>query len=150
MVNTVPTRAVVAKKSRRLKAWRCRAGDPVACLFFSIPTLFCSIVHAGMPVADRPTSSRTCRWVHEWLGSRPAVCPLWVISGHLQCKTACPLYPQKRTLRGSVGMSAKCQKRTLAPVQAMSALARKADIGLCPDHTYFGSKVGLCVRKMPS
>jgi hypothetical protein len=20
-------------------------------------------------------------------------CPLWVISGHVQCKTACPLYP---------------------------------------------------------
>ena len=25
-------------------------------------------------------------------------CPLWVISGHLQCKTACPLYPRKQTL----------------------------------------------------
>jgi hypothetical protein len=25
-------------------------------------------------------------------------CPLWVISGHLQCKTACPLYARKRTL----------------------------------------------------
>jgi hypothetical protein len=24
-------------------------------------------------------------------------CPLWVISRHWQCKTACPLYPQKRT-----------------------------------------------------
>ena len=21
-------------------------------------------------------------------------CPLWVISGHMQCKKACPLYPQ--------------------------------------------------------
>ena len=29
--------------------------------------------------------------------STPPRCPLWVISGHLQCKTACPLYPQKRT-----------------------------------------------------
>src|SRR5262245_60924994 len=24
-------------------------------------------------------------------------CPLWVKSRHMQCKTACPLYPQKRT-----------------------------------------------------
>jgi hypothetical protein len=24
-------------------------------------------------------------------------CPLWVISGHMQCKEACPLYPRKRT-----------------------------------------------------
>ena len=23
-----------------------------------------------------------------------AECPLWVISGHLQCKKSCPLYPQ--------------------------------------------------------
>src|SRR5260221_7565641 len=23
-------------------------------------------------------------------------CPFWVISGHLQCKKACPLYPRKR------------------------------------------------------
>ena len=34
-------------------------------------------------------------------GHKVNVCPLWVISGHLQCKTTCPLYPQKRTtLRG--------------------------------------------------
>ena len=28
-------------------------------------------------------------------------CPLWVISGHMQCKKACQLYPRKRTLRHS-------------------------------------------------
>ena len=26
------------------------------------------------------------------------LCPLWVISGHVRCKTACPLYPRKRRL----------------------------------------------------
>ena len=26
--------------------------------------------------------------------NRPAECPLWVKSRHVQCKTACPLYPQ--------------------------------------------------------
>ena len=30
-------------------------------------------------------------------------CPLWVISGHLQCKKACPLYPQKRTCAVQLG-----------------------------------------------
>jgi hypothetical protein len=27
-----------------------------------------------------------------WKGA--ARCPLWVISGHMQCKKACPLYPK--------------------------------------------------------
>ena len=27
-----------------------------------------------------------------------ARCPLWVISGHMQCKKPYPLYPRKRTL----------------------------------------------------
>src|SRR5262245_59717806 len=39
-------------------------------------------------------------------------CPLWVISGHMQCKTACPLYPQKRTCAVQLGMSALGQKQT--------------------------------------
>src|SRR4030095_603751 len=39
---------------------------------------------------------------------------LWVISGHLQCKTACPLYSRKRTLTAHRSMSALGQKRTLA------------------------------------
>ena len=26
-----------------------------------------------------------------WKGFRSAACPLWVISGHVQCKTSCPL-----------------------------------------------------------
>src|SRR5215470_9219852 len=39
-------------------------------------------------------------------------CPLWVISGHVQCKRACPLYPQKRHQTRHHGMSALGQKRT--------------------------------------
>src|SRR5262245_40841244 len=38
---------------------------------------------------------------------------LGVKSGHLQCKTACPLYPQKRTYAVQLSMSAMGQKRTL-------------------------------------
>ena len=49
-------------------------------------------------------------------------CPLWVISRHLQRKTACPLCPQKRTCAVQLGMSAKCQKRTLVRSNGMSAL----------------------------
>ena len=37
-----------------------------------------------------------------------ALCPLWVITGHLRC----PLYPRKQTSGGVNGMSAKGQKRT--------------------------------------
>ena len=39
-------------------------------------------------------------------------CPLWVISGHVQCKRACPLYPRKRHQTRHHGMSALGQKRT--------------------------------------
>jgi hypothetical protein len=52
-----------------------------------------------------------CRSVHA-VGVSKA-CPLWVKSGHLQCKKVCPLYPQKRTFAADFGMSALCQKRTL-------------------------------------
>ena len=41
------------------------------------------------------------------LGMGP--CPLWVISGHMQCKMACPLCPRKRTCAVQLSMSAKCQ-----------------------------------------
>jgi len=30
--------------------------------------------------------------------------PLWVISGYVQCKTACPLYPRKRTFVRTSGI----------------------------------------------
>jgi hypothetical protein len=39
-------------------------------------------------------------------------CPLWVKSRHMQCKTACPLYPRKRTCAVQLTMSALGQKRT--------------------------------------
>ena len=35
-------------------------------------------------------------------------CLSWVISRHVRCKRACPLYPQKRTCAVQLGMSAKC------------------------------------------
>src|SRR5262249_9076875 len=38
-------------------------------------------------------------------------CPLWVKSRHRDISNQCPLYPQKRTLKLSRGMSALCQKR---------------------------------------
>jgi hypothetical protein len=41
-----------------------------------------------------------------------APCPLWVKSRHLRHKTACPLYPRKRTFAVQTPMSAKGQKRT--------------------------------------
>src|SRR6516164_1593035 len=41
-------------------------------------------------------------------------CPLWVKGRHCVSQPGCPLYPQKRTSRNVVGMSAKCQERTSA------------------------------------
>src|SRR5262249_20643190 len=41
-------------------------------------------------------------------------CPLWVNNGHRGQLEECPLYPQKRTLELSRGMSALCQKQTSA------------------------------------
>src|SRR5262249_49179243 len=32
--------------------------------------------------------------------------PRWLISGHMQCKKTCPLYPRKRTCALQLGMSA--------------------------------------------
>ena len=44
------------------------------------------------------TSANGCsQRANDTLMPSAHTCPLWVKSGHLQCKTACPLYPQKRT-----------------------------------------------------
>src|SRR5262245_41908198 len=58
----------------------------------------------------------TGRLAHlSWLGrvqghvEWPVQCPLWVKSGHLQCTSACPLYPRKRHQMRHMGMSAKDQ-----------------------------------------
>ena len=34
----------------------------------------------------------------ETIAAVHSQCPLWVISGHVPCKKACPLYPRKRTV----------------------------------------------------
>ena len=49
--------------------------------------------------------------------NRGTQCPLWVKTGHTQCKRACPLYPRKRTCAVQLEMSAKCQYRTNAVQQ---------------------------------
>src|SRR6516165_2084771 len=46
-----------------------------------------------------------------------ALCPLWVKSRRSGVTERCPLYPRKRTLSDTTGMSALCQKRTYAPQQ---------------------------------
>src|SRR5262245_45133498 len=63
-------------------------------------------------------------------------CPLWVISRHLQCKMACPLYPRKRTCAVQKGMSATGQKRTsvsLCPLCASRAIQSET-IDATTDH----------------
>jgi hypothetical protein len=41
-------------------------------------------------------------------------------SGHVQCTSLCPLYPQKRTCAAQLGMSALGHKRTHVPQQTAS------------------------------
>src|SRR5215471_19716143 len=40
-------------------------------------------------------------------------CPLWVISGHLQRTSSCPLYPRKRHQTRHMGMSARAKSRLM-------------------------------------
>ena len=53
-------------------------------------------------------------------------CLLWVISGHMQCKKPCPLYPRKRTCAAQTVMSALGQQRTHAPQQTASRFLTRA------------------------
>src|SRR5262245_65312966 len=52
-------------------------------------------------------------------GFRVGLCPLWVISRHYLPPSRCPLYPQKRTSRPCLDMSA--QKRTFGPNDVLRA-----------------------------
>src|SRR5262249_47803589 len=45
-------------------------------------------------------------------GMRPLECPLWVKSRHLQCKTACPLYPPKAAKFARLAQEADASKAT--------------------------------------
>src|SRR6476659_4984295 len=69
---------------------------------------------SGRNIGVTATSARRLRECsgHCCFHHLQRACPLWVISGLMQCKTACPLYPRKRTCAVQLGMSAKCQKRT--------------------------------------
>ena len=65
-----------------------------------------------------------------------AQCPLWVISGHLRCKRACPLYPRKRTCAAQLGMSAMghhLNRSSFSSLDTSPALAniRQRNIVLC-------------------
>ena len=45
-------------------------------------------------------------------------CPCWVISGHSNAPTRCPLHLRKRTFGSSIAMSALCQKQTFITEKA--------------------------------
>ena len=51
----------------------------------------------------RQTLPAMCNSLHPPIEHRQETkslrCPLWVKSGHVQCKRPCPLYPRKRTLQ---------------------------------------------------
>src|SRR5215831_17866104 len=57
---------------------------------------------------------------HVALNRAASQCPLWVKSRHRKGSVECPLYPQKRTLGLSRGMSALCQKQTFCTAAKMT------------------------------
>jgi hypothetical protein len=69
----------------------------------------------GFSTARINENGDCCRFGHDLAQQFQS---LWVISGHGCLTFRCPLYPQKRTSAGRVGMSALCQKQTF----------RKADL----------------------
>ena len=48
---------------------------------------------------------------NAWARKHPVACPLWVKSGHVQRKNACPLYPPKADMQGSRKSQFKCDNR---------------------------------------
>ena len=50
------------------------------------------------------------RQARDWGSKFGLQCPLWVISGHLQCKKPCPLYPRKRTLPATSSASSASKR----------------------------------------
>src|SRR5262245_954810 len=84
-----------------------------------------NILHAVLPARNSHFDySNVCLGYPVGLWSNPELsgCPLWVTSGHVQCKQACPLYPRKRHQMRHNGMSVKRQKRTHAPQHSLSIL----------------------------
>jgi len=66
-------------------------------------------------------------------------CPLWVISGHMQRKRACPLYSPKRTCAEHKCVSAKCQKRTSSLMAAGLHLKKARVIRVGPSYVALNS-----------
>src|SRR5215831_2004210 len=65
-----------------------------------------------LPQEDPNHECRMRPLLHRRITIRP--CPLKVISRRSAIAQLCPLYPRKRTLSDTTGMSALCQKRTSA------------------------------------
>ena len=67
---------------------------------------------AIMPPAGLISEDMQFSPANQWVKTsiEPHECPLWVKSRHHGTCDQCLLYPQKRTLELSRGMSAKCQK----------------------------------------
>src|SRR5215471_3945144 len=73
------------------------------------PGLLRRIVRAMVESRQRQTDREIARFLAR-SGGRLTVAefPLWVRSGHHPSPSRCPLYPQKRTWIGVMGMSALC------------------------------------------
>jgi hypothetical protein len=68
-------------------------------------------------------------------------CPLWVKSGHVQCKRACPLYPRKRTFAAD---SVRHGRNMIDRGTALFVMANTAPLS-APAYSHF-TACGLPVR----
>ena len=66
-------------------------------------------------------------------------CPLWVISRHLQCKTSCPLYTQKRTCAVQLRMSAKRQRTFTNRTETKRKTASRRSLRIIADQAASGA-----------
>ena len=105
-----------SKEEHRQKVYGFHGIAPLAAMSHGVPG------HLGLQIIRAPFGSQFPRGAHptlsRGLGSNGssaklvARLPLWVKSVHSATSERCPLYPRKRTLELSHGMSALCQKRT--------------------------------------
>src|SRR6516164_10561267 len=69
-------------------------------------------LHFAMPMTRRPRTKKAEGTDVVYRSKFGSPCRRWVKSGHFCMSDRCPLYPQKRTSRDTVGMSALCQNET--------------------------------------
>ena len=56
-----------------------------------------NVMNSRRLIASPEAKDKASYWLKPGFCRGQAPCSLWVKSGHVQCKKACPLFPRKRT-----------------------------------------------------